>query len=244
MSRLRTKVLFLLVIVSLVLLEYLAACYDVIKSGTNTTESIADKIYDNRYRSNNFKYLVWLLVLLPVIICIPCLIWVWCSDQCLQLMRYRNNMRIAKEKKIMNEIILSSLSERAMSRDPPYINTNRPSVPPHIQPDPSYFPPNYIPPMQSSPAIPYVNQQVSQPNQQLPYMSGQKPGTIFPPNSYNHVPPVHIQSTPAYIPNLHLTTPQRMDGSCVTQALNLQQECKSCGLNQQHGHAGEPFCCH
>ncbi|KAL7069554.1 hypothetical protein ACR3K2_01520 [Cryptosporidium serpentis] len=76
----------------------------------NIMQRIKDDIYRNRYQVTNTKYLVWLLIIIPVAICIPCLMWVWCNDQCIQFMYYRNRKRLAKEQRIINEVINNSLS--------------------------------------------------------------------------------------------------------------------------------------
>ncbi|OII71101.1 hypothetical protein cand_026590 [Cryptosporidium andersoni] len=76
----------------------------------NIMQRIKNDIYRNRYQVTNTKYLVWLLIIIPVAICIPCLIWVWCNDQCIQFIYYRDRKRLAKEQRIINEIIDNSLS--------------------------------------------------------------------------------------------------------------------------------------
>ncbi|KAH8584823.1 transmembrane domain near N-terminus [Cryptosporidium sp. chipmunk genotype I] len=184
-------------------------------------DHIVDQIYYNRYHSNNAKYLVWLLVLVPVFICIPCLIWVWCSDHCLQILKYRSNMKAFKEKKLMNEIILTNLSDSILNKELAGSNSSLPpmAIPPSTspplpnQPQPHFHPQmGGVPPPQSHPPPRLLSQ---------PVIGG---------SQYNSIIPTHIQSSPSYIPNLHISGPVNVELPQLVQQDHVHHH-HHCGIN-------------
>ncbi|KAK6587830.1 signal peptide transmembrane domain near N-terminus [Cryptosporidium xiaoi] len=173
--------------------------------GVESGDTLIDRLYYNRYHSNNTKYLVWLLVLIPVFICIPCLIWVWCSDHCFQMLKYRSNMKAIKEKKLLNEIIMSSLNDNIMNKEfsssigsvPSTVSTNVESRVPSL----SHIPPIHAqthPPQHSSPHYQHVPYQ-----QPSPGIHKTMEMSFTPPNTTVASHPTYIQSSPSYIPGYH-----------------------------------------
>ncbi|TRY53252.1 putative signal peptide-containing transmembrane associated protein [Cryptosporidium tyzzeri] len=189
-------------------------------------DHIVDQIYYNRYHSNNAKYLVWLLVLVPVFICIPCLIWVWCSDHCLQILKYRSNMKVFKEKKLMNEIILTNLSDNILNKELNASNSSLPSMEvPHSMPPPIPHPsqPQFHHQMGGvMPQPPPIPQPLPSSHPQIlsqPIIGGPQQNPIL---------PTHIQSSPSYIPNLHIPRPPNMELPQLVQQ----------GHSHHHHHCG------
>ncbi|KAJ1607148.1 hypothetical protein OJ253_2482 [Cryptosporidium canis] len=180
-----------------------------IEEKPSRTDRLVDQIYYNRYHSNNAKYLVWLLVLVPVFICIPCLLWVWCSDHCLQILKYRNNVKTFKEKKLMNEMIMSNLSDNILNKDLSS-SRNQPVVPVPVHSQPVQPHPHQIP-------IPQPQSHFHTPMGGMappPYHHATQP--MMGGSQYSSIVPTHVQSSPAYIPNLYMHEPVNLELSqCI-----------------------------
>ncbi|KAH8740332.1 signal peptidehypothetical protein transmembrane domain near N-terminus [Cryptosporidium ryanae] len=175
--------------------------------GVESGDTLIDKLYYNRYHSNNTKYLVWLLVLIPVFICIPCLIWVWCSDHCFQMLKYRSNMKAVKEKRLLNDIIMSSLNDNIMNKE---LSSSVGSIPSTASTNIG----NSIPSSSHIPPIHHIQthppQNCSLQYQSVPYhqpsLGIQRTMEMsFAPNAAAPVVPhpTYIQSSPSYIPGYH-----------------------------------------
>lgn len=206
-----TNRFLVLVLVSMTLVCHVLSQGVEIEDKLNKPDRLVDQIYYNRYHSNNAKYLVWLLVLVPVFICIPCLVWVWCSDHCLQIIKYRNKMKVFKEKKLMNEIIMSNLNDNILNKN---LSMTNQSLPPMGGMHPPPPPPPPHPPMHQQQSPPHFHSQIGG---MIPPPYSSSTGTQPMPQSvlggpqHNSIVPTHVHSSPAYIPNLYMSEPMNIE---------------------------------
>ncbi|OII74766.1 uncharacterized protein cubi_00319 [Cryptosporidium ubiquitum] len=215
----------ILVLISLNIIGYVLSQNVETEDKLSRSSHLADRIYYNRYHSNNAKYLVWLLVLVPVFICIPCLIWVWCSDHCLQILKYRSNMKVLKEKKLMNEIILTNLSDSIFNKELPGGNSSLPHPPPPLphqipipQPQPNFPPQMGV--ITSPPPVPV-------PPTPTPFPQLTPQPVLLEGSQYSSVIPTHVQLSPSYIPNLNISGPVNLGLSHHTQQEHVHHHCGS-----------------